>query len=157
VWDDHVFVTAVINTIGSEEQLKPTGAYIGRSFGGPMTGNDVATATAPHRWVLYDIDFKTGRIRWEKVLHTSVPTSKHQKNSHSSETPVTDGERIYVYSGYTGVFAFDLSGNPLWSKPMPALKTRSGWGRRAHPSFTRIGCTSSMTMTSSPSLRLLTN
>ena len=35
----------------------------------------------------------------------------HQKNSYASETPVTDGERVYVYLGYVGLFAFDMSGN----------------------------------------------
>jgi outer membrane protein assembly factor BamB len=133
VWNDHVLVTAVVNTTGSEEPLKPTGAYIGRSFDGPMTGADVGVGSVPHRWVLYDVDFKTGTIQWQTVVHTSVPTSKHQKNSYSSETPVTDGERIYVYSGYAGLFVFDMRGRPLWSKPMPALKTRSGWGAAGSP------------------------
>lgn len=132
-WGDHVFVTAVINTTGTEELLKPTGAYIGRSLGGSMTGNDVASTSAPHRWMLDDIDFNTGKIRWEKALHTGVPTSKHQKNSYASETPVTDGERVYVYSGHVGLFAFDMSGRLRWSKPMAALKTRSGWGPAGSP------------------------
>ncbi len=133
VWGDHVFVTAVLHTDGSQEQLKPTGAYIGRSLGGTMTGSDVATASSPRQWTLYDIDFKTGRIRWQRMLHTGVPTSKHDKNSYASETPVTDGERVYAYSGYAGLFAFDMSGKPLWSKPMPALRTRSGWGSAGSP------------------------
>jgi len=133
VWGDHVFVTTVVNTAGAEEPLKPTSAYVGRrSFGGPMTGDDVATPSVPHRWVLYDIDFKTGRIRWERALQTSVPPSRHQKNSYASETPVTDGERVYVYSGYVGLFAFEMNGTPVWSKPMDHLKTR-GWGSAASP------------------------
>jgi outer membrane protein assembly factor BamB len=133
VWGDHVFVTAVLNTQGPQEQLKPTDAYIGRSLGGKMTGSDLTTASTPHRWVLYDVDFKTGKIRWERSLHTRVPTSKHEKNSHSSETPVTDGERVYVYSGTIGLFVFDMSGKPVWSKPMAAPKTRSGWGSAGSP------------------------
>ena len=57
----------------------------------------------------------------------------HQKNSYASETPVTDGERVYVYLGYVGLFAFDMSGKPVWSKPMPAPKMRTGWGPAASP------------------------
>lgn len=133
VWGDHVFVTAVVNATGPEESLKPTGAYIGRSLGGSMTGGDLSIADSPHRWMLYAIDFRTGRIRWERAFHTSVPLSKHQKNSHASETPVTDGDRVYVYSGHAGLFAFDMAGKPLWSKPMAPAKTRSGWGSAGSP------------------------
>jgi len=132
VWGDHIFVTAVINTAG-EEPLKPTGSYIGRSFGGPMTGNDVATTSTPHRWVLYDIDFTTGKIRWERALNTAVPLSKHLKNSYASETPVTDGERVYIFNGNAGLFAFDMNGKLLWSKPVGPFKTRSGWGSAGSP------------------------
>ena len=57
----------------------------------------------------------------------------HQKNSYASETPVTDGERVYVYLGYAGLFAFDMSGKPVWSKPMDAPKMRTGWGPAASP------------------------
>lgn len=83
--------------------------------------------------MLYDIDFKTGKIRWERTTHTSVPPSKHQKNSYASETPVTDGERVYTYSGYVGLFALDMTGKPLWAKPMAPAKVRSGWGSAASP------------------------
>lgn len=94
---------------------------IGRSLGGTLTGGDVVTAAAPHRWVLYDVDFNTGRVRWERTLHTAVPPVKHAKNSYGSETPVMDGERVYVYSSSVGLFAFDMNGTPLWSTLCQAL------------------------------------
>ena len=34
---DHVFITAAVNTKGSEESLKPVPSYTPRSFGGPMS------------------------------------------------------------------------------------------------------------------------
>ena len=34
---------------------------------------------------------------WEREVHRGVPAqSRHLKNSYASETPVTDGERVYV-------------------------------------------------------------
>src|SRR5262249_22646228 len=91
-------------------------------------------STAPHRWVLYDVDFRTGKISWERTIATAVPfESKHQKNSYASETPVTDGERVYAYFGNFGLFAFDLNGTPLWSKPMGPFKMRSGWWAAGSP------------------------
>ena len=62
-----------------------------------------------------------------------APTARHLKNSFSSETPVSDGERIYVYFGNVGVFALDLEGDLLWSKPFAPAATRLGWGTAASP------------------------
>jgi outer membrane protein assembly factor BamB len=138
VWGDHVFVTTVINVKTPVQPLKPVSEYRGRSWDGPLDDKSIATTPDAHRWVLYDIDFRSGKVRWERVLHTAVPSQPlHQKNTYISETPVTDGERVYVYSGSIGLFAFDLSGRPVWSKPMPAVKSRGGWGTAASPALHR--------------------
>ena len=55
------------------------------------------------------------------------------KNTYASETPVTDGERVYVYFGNLGVFCFSLDGQPLWSRLLGAYKTASGWGTGSSP------------------------
>jgi outer membrane protein assembly factor BamB len=127
-------VTSAVNTKGGDEALKSIPSYTPRSFGGPMSGRDLTSSSDPHRWMLYDVDFKTGKVRWERAIATAVPAeSKHQKNSYASETPVTDGERVYAYSGNFGLFAFDLNGTPLWSKPMGPFKIRSGWWSAGSP------------------------
>jgi outer membrane protein assembly factor BamB len=134
VWGNHVLVLTVISSAQPNPTLNPVGTYLARSLGGPMTGGDISKPSDEHRWVLYDVDFRTGRITWERVIHTAVPSqSTHQKNSYGSETPVTDGERVYVYLGYAGLFAFDMNGKPVWSKPMTAPKMRMGWGSAASP------------------------
>jgi putative pyrroloquinoline-quinone binding quinoprotein/putative pyrroloquinoline-quinone-binding quinoprotein len=122
VWGDHVFLTSVVNTT-QQEPPKP-GFYLG----------DWPASSAPHRWTVYDIDFRTGKIRWERVVSSAPPgRAKHLKNSYASETPVTDGERVYFYFGNTGLFVFDLDGKPVWSKPIGPLKTRNNWGTGASP------------------------
>jgi len=94
----------------------------------------VSKPSAPHRWVLYDIDVKTGRIRWERVVHSGVPAkSRHLKNSYAAETPVTDGERVYAYFGDVGLYAFDLSGKPMWAKPVDAFEMQTGFGHASSP------------------------
>jgi len=99
-----------------------------------MTFMDVSKPSAPHRWVLYDVDLKTGRIRWERVSHTGVPAkSRHLKNSYAAETPVTDGERVYAYFGDVGLFVYDMDGKPLWSRSMDALEMQTGFGHAASP------------------------
>ena len=130
---DHVFLTSVVNTTGVETPIKPLSQYQSRSFDGPMTGADLETPSAPLRWVLYDVDFETGAVRWERTLHTATPGAKHEKNSYASETPVTDGDRVYVYLGYLGLFAFDLDGTQLWHTLMDAPEMRQGWGTASSP------------------------
>jgi len=133
IWGDHIFVTTAINTLETESLL-PVASYVSRSNGGTMTFMDVSKPSAPHRWVLYDVDLKTGRIRWERVAHTGVPAkSRHSKNSYAAETPVTDGERVYVYFGDVGLFAYDMDGKPLWSRSMDALEMQTGFGHAASP------------------------
>jgi outer membrane protein assembly factor BamB len=134
VWNDHVFVVTAINSKKPNPSLNPVITYLARSLGGTMSGADINRTTDEHRWVLYDVDFDTGKTRWERDIRSAVPLQPvHQKNSLASETPVTDGERVYVYLGYVGLFAFDLNGTPVWSKPLDAPKMRSGWGTASSP------------------------
>lgn len=122
VWGDHVFVTSAIDT---EKSDRPTPHA--------FTAAEVGSTTATHRWMVYDVDFQTGRIRWEREVGRAVPQAKHMKNSYASETPATDGERVYAYFGSVGLFAFDLNGKLLWSKPMGPFKMRADWGAAASP------------------------
>jgi outer membrane protein assembly factor BamB len=123
VWGDRIYLTAVINTGDSEKPKK--GLY----FGGERP-----PSKDEHRWMVYAIDFKTGKIIWEKEAEKGVPgTARHLKNSYASETPVTDGERVYAYFGNVGLFAYDKTGKLLWSEKMGPFKMRYGWGTAASP------------------------
>ncbi len=134
VWGDHAFVITAVNSRQPHQPLNPVSTYLARSLGGPMSGAMISESTDEHRWTLYDIDVQTGKVRWERSIHAAVPQQPmHQKNSYASETPVTDGERVYVYLGYAGLFAFDMRGAPVWAKPMDAPKMRTGWGTAASP------------------------
>ncbi len=61
------------------------------------------------------IDLKSGRELWKQEYHTGKPPGgRHRKNSFASETPVTDGKFIYVYSTHLGLFAYDFTGQQIW-------------------------------------------
>ena len=66
------------------------------------------------------VDRRKGKIAWSKVVPSSVPERRGPRfgTSHgfASHTPVSDGKRVYVMFGNTGVLAFDLKGKPLWQK-----------------------------------------
>ena len=123
VWDDLVVVTSVLS---DDHGVAPQiGLYDGHTGGGKPT--------TEHRLMLCGIDFVDGTIRWEREVHRAIPAfGKHGKNSFATETPVTDGIRIYAYFGSVGVFAMDMNGEPLWSVPMEPVPVR-GWGSAASP------------------------
>ena len=116
VWGDDVFVTTII----SDEQdpdLAPR----------PVENRHhlelEAPLSTPYRWVLYAVDFHTGAIRWERELRQDIVESpKHRKNSYASETPVTDGERVYVYHADAGLFAVDFGGTLVWSRDVELFR-----------------------------------
>jgi hypothetical protein len=68
-------------------------------MGGTMSRRDLVTDTDVFRWILYDVDATTGRVRWERVIHEAVPTRRPYEELVCHETPVTDGQRVYVYLG----------------------------------------------------------
>ena len=122
IWGGHVLVTAVVAAV-AQDPPKP-GLYLG----------DWPASPAMHRWMVYDFDLGTGRLRWQREVKASTPGhAKHLKNSYASETPIVDGERVYVAFGNVGLFAFDLDGRPVWSVPGGPFKTRNNWGTGASP------------------------
>jgi outer membrane protein assembly factor BamB len=123
VWGDRIFLTSVIS---AEEKEKPKkGLYMGGERRPPSDD---------HRWMVWCIDFETGKIRWQREVHRGVPqSSRHLKNTYASETPVTDGERVYAYFGNLGLFCLDMDGKILWSQMYGPFSTRYGWGAAASP------------------------
>jgi outer membrane protein assembly factor BamB len=124
VWGDRVFVTTAVSA-GPAQPAKP-GFYMGNLL---QTNQE---------WKVICLDLASGKARWERVVHSGVPVgAAHSKNSYASETPVTDGERVYAYVPEAGVFCLDMKGHALWTKPLEAHKTRYGWGSGASPTLFR--------------------
>ena len=124
VWGKRVFLTTVINEGKSEEPRK--GLYFG--------GNRLRTPTSIHNWKVVCLNLDTGKVCWEKLARKGKPQGPiHIKNSYASETPITDGERVYAYFGNHGLYCYSVDGKQLWKKEWPAYKTRYGWGLAASP------------------------
>ena len=130
VWDDHIFVTTAVSAADDEVQPIP-GLY------DPGEHNGSVPASGEHRWMVFDIDFETGAVRWATELHRGVPAiTRHLKNSFASETPVTDGERLYVYFGSIGLIAaLDFAGNELWRMDVGTFNTLQGMATASSPAL----------------------
>jgi len=127
VWDDRIFITSSISA--GDEETPIRGLY------DPGDDNGSRRSLAEHRWMVYAIDFDSGEIVWERELHRAPPPiQKHLKNSFASETPVTDGEHVYVYFGSIGrVSALTMSGEIVWTKEIGTFNTTQGFGMAASP------------------------
>lgn len=92
----------------------------------------------PHQvnlhYFLYCLDLKTGSLVWKREFHTGRPPGgRHRKNSFTSETPVSDGKSVYVFTANLGLWAFDLDGKQLWKTPMEAFPIYLEFGTAASP------------------------
>ncbi|MEE2777320.1 MAG: PQQ-binding-like beta-propeller repeat protein [Acidobacteriota bacterium] len=138
IWGDRIFVTAV--TSDGEIEEPRMGLYF--PYGSPEAGPAEAKPGQlkerdrdVHRWIVYALDFETGEIVWRREVNAAPPNfDRHLKNTYASETPVTDGDKVYAYFGNVGVFALDVKGGEvIWEQRYDVAATRLGWGTAASP------------------------
>ncbi len=127
IWGDHIFLTTAISAGTEPQPVK--GLY------DPGDLHGKTDAVAPHRWMVYAIDLKTGTMEWEHELRSTVPTIKrHLKASFASETPVTDGRHVYVYFGSIGlVAALNMDGKLIWKQEIGAFNGHQEFAPAASP------------------------
>ena len=82
------------------------------------------------------IDRDKGAILWTKDFKPVLPESKYQagndsEHGYSSSTIASDGDRLYVFFGKSGVYCLDLAGNEIWHGDV-GTKT-NGWGSSNSP------------------------
>ncbi len=72
------------------------------------------------RYHLICKDRRTGQTIWQRNIKGSMLTQYLNDtvlgHGFASNTPVSDGEMVYLFCGCTGVFAFDLDGNLAWEQ-----------------------------------------
>jgi outer membrane protein assembly factor BamB len=78
-----------------------------------------------------------GKILWNKSVPAVQPEDPYQgfisEHGYSSSTPVSDGQRVYVFYGKSGALAFDLEGKHLWQTPLGTGSNDRRWGSGASP------------------------
>ena len=105
VWGDTIFVTTAISGRGNAT-FKP----------GLYGDGDASDDRSAHKWMLYAIDKKTGKVRWERIAVDREPRNKrHIKSTYASASPATDGRIVVAWFGSEGVYAYDLNGGLRWS------------------------------------------
>jgi hypothetical protein len=81
------------------------------------------------------LNHKSGEIIWHKRFQPKLPEHQYRGegsyHGYAASTPTTDGERLYVFFGKSGVFCFDLDGNQLWQTSVG--ERTNGWGSGCSP------------------------
>ena len=148
VWGDRVFVTTAIS---SRPFKKPTPGLYGNEYIAEMSAQGLSdeeitkrsaardgesSAEADEiRYMVYALDARTGKVVWSREAIRATPFGgRHRKNTYASETPFTDGQRLYVSFGQNvGFFVYSLDGTLLWKKQWPPRPIYLDFGTASSP------------------------
>lgn len=96
--------------------------------------HDNKGVTHLHQFVVQSLGRKDGREVWRKVLKEEFPhEGGHETGSLASNSPTSDGERIYAFLGTRGLFCLDLAGSILWQRNLGRMDTLHAHGEGSSP------------------------
>jgi outer membrane protein assembly factor BamB len=147
VWGGQVFVTSAISANGYK-QASP-GIY-GNDYVAELEHQGLTEAQILEKlrvrdlespqesgavdFMLYSFDAATGRVRWQQRAYQGPPVGgRHRKNSYASETPATDGERVYALFGNVGLFCYSMDGTLLWTHKIDPQPRYLDFGTASSP------------------------
>ncbi len=96
--------------------------------------HDNAGVTHKHQFVVQSLHRKDGSQAWRTVLQEEFPhEGGHVTGSLASNSPVSDGERVYVFLGSRGLHCLDLDGKVLWQRDLGRMDTLHAHGEGSSP------------------------
>jgi len=104
VWGNRIFVTSAVSS-------DPKATFRPGLYG----DGDASKDRSRHRWTIYALDKRSGKILWERVAYEGEPIEKrHIKATYANASPATDGRIVVAWFGSQGVYAYDVKGRLLW-------------------------------------------
>jgi outer membrane protein assembly factor BamB len=129
VWNDRVFITTALEG----EPVQGAKAIEHVDSGKPFLHPDSVGADKKHTYKVLSYDGRTGKRLWEQTAWEGVPfDNRHRKSSFASPSVATDGTHVFAYFGAEGVFAYDVTGKPIWKASVGKVKTL-GLGAASSP------------------------
>ena len=127
VWGDRIIVTAAI-PIG--EELEPR-------YSGAPGAHDNLPVTRRQRFIAVALNPRNGSIVWQRTLNEQLPhEGGHETGSPASASPVTDGERVFVFFGSFGLFCLTMEdGEPVWQADLGRMHSKHGHGEGSSPTL----------------------
>ena len=126
MWGDRIFVTAAV----------PLGEPLSPAEDHRHGAHDNLAAVHRQRFSVLAVRRSDGHILWQRTVHEQVPhEGGHYTSSFASNSPVTDGERVYAFFGSAGLFCLDVEGNPVWDVDLGDMHSKHGHGEGASPAL----------------------
>jgi outer membrane protein assembly factor BamB len=111
VWGHRLFVTSAVSS-------DPNATFRPGLYG----DGDASKDRSNHRWMIYALDKRTGKVLWERIAQQGAPVDKrHIKSTYANSTPATDGRIVVAWFGSQGVHAYDVNGRFLWKVDLGRL------------------------------------
>ena len=79
---------------------------------------------------------KSGELRWSKEVKNEAKEDPYRgmglpEHGYATNTPVTDGNHVYVFYGKSGVLCYDMQGNEIWKTSVGQQSANRQWGSAA--------------------------
>ncbi|MAE75932.1 MAG: hypothetical protein CMJ85_03565 [Planctomycetes bacterium] len=130
---DRIYLTAAIATDRTPGDAGEEQAQGNARRGGFMNRR---SPTKVHEFIVVALDRKDGKLVWRTKVTEAVPhEAGHRTASQASNSPLTDGERIYAYFGSRGIHCLDMQGKVQWSKQLGKMRTAAGFGEGSSPAL----------------------
>jgi outer membrane protein assembly factor BamB len=127
VWEDKIIVETAV----------PAGIKVTDNSQIKEDGSSWMEATSTGLVLDYKVilvSLNDGKILWETTVATEKPQERtHKLGSWASNSPCTDGERIYAYFGSRGIYCLDFDGDILWKKDFGQMEKVMSFGEGASP------------------------
>lgn len=147
VVNDFVFVTSVV----SDGESKPpqvgtdySNAYVAELAQQGLSQEEITEKVNERdfempdevelHYFLHCLRLESGEEVWKVEYHTGKPPGgRHRKNSFASETPVSDGEHVFIYVTNFALMAFSMDGKTVWKTSLPNHKIYMEFGCGSSP------------------------
>ena len=124
VWGDRIFLTTAI----------PYGEALKPRYSGRPGAHDNLPISKRHQFDVMAINRESGMIVWQKTMNKRLPhEGAHESASLASNSPVTDGERVFAFFGSHGLYCLDFDGDLIWEANFGDMHTKHGHGEGSTP------------------------
>ncbi|HXG49343.1 MAG TPA: PQQ-binding-like beta-propeller repeat protein [Methylomirabilota bacterium] len=124
VWGDRVYLTSAV----------PVGEAQPPVYDKAPGSHDNVGVTHRHEFVVLALNRADGRLVWRRRVREELPhEGGHVTGSLASNSPTTDGERIFAFFGSRGLYCLDRNGEVKWEKDLGRMNTLHGHGEGSSP------------------------
>jgi len=130
VWGDQVFVLTAAAS-GKRAQPKPMQAPPRRRRGPRTLKSDRVL-----KFMILAVSRRNGAVLWQRTVCEERPRQgTHPTGTWASNSPMTDGERVYAFFGSRGLYCFDMQGKAQWSRDFGEMNVKMNFGEGSSPAL----------------------